>query len=101
MEFEELLMICEKMGVTIGPISSMKDIAEDSHYKERGSLVDIEDPVTGVNLKIPDVPFRMMSTPGSVRFPGLPHGAANTVIFREFFDYSTDKITEMKETGLI
>ena len=79
----------------------MKDIAEDSHYKERGSLVDIEDPATGINLKIPDVPFQMMATPGGVRFPGLPHGSANSVIFREFFNYSTEKITEMEKIGLI
>ncbi len=101
LDFEELLDVCEKTGVTVGPISSMKDIAEDSHYKERGSLVNIEDPATGTNLKIPNVPFRMMATPGSVRFPGLPHGSANGVIFREFFDYSTDKITEMEKIGLI
>jgi len=101
LDLEELIMICEKTGITIGPISSMEDIAENSHYKERGSLVDIEDPATGINLKIPNVPFRMISTPGSVRFPGLPHGSANRVIFRELLNYSADKIAEMKEAGLI
>ena len=65
---------CEQLGITIGPIASMRDVAENVHCRERGSMVEMEDPLTGQLLKIPNVPFRLLGTPGRIRFPGLPLG---------------------------
>jgi crotonobetainyl-CoA:carnitine CoA-transferase CaiB-like acyl-CoA transferase len=100
-DMQEVIAVCERMNITIGPIANMQDIAENNHYKERKSLVDIKDPVTGQQLKLPNVPFRMAATPGKIRFPGLPQGAANTTIYRDLLGYSMDKIMEMKDVGSI
>ena len=67
---DEALEIFHREGITAGPIPNMKDIEMDPHYLQRGSFIEIEDPATGVMLKIPDVTFRMLGTPGKIRFPG-------------------------------
>jgi crotonobetainyl-CoA:carnitine CoA-transferase CaiB-like acyl-CoA transferase len=64
-------------------------------------MVAIEDPATGQVLKIPNVPFRMLGTPGRIRFPGLPLGSANEVIFRDLLGYSGEEIQTMKACGAI
>ncbi len=98
---EEALAICRREGITAGPIPSMEDIARDGHYRERKTLIEMEDPATGIMLKIPDVAFRMMGRPGKIRFPGLPHGSANEVVYRDLLGYSEAQIAGLKDEASI
>ena len=100
-DLKAVLDQCGKLGITIGPIASMKDIAEDIHYNERQSFIEMEDPATGVPLKMPNQPFRLLGTPGKVRFPGLPLGAANEVILSDLLEYTQDQIQVMIQTKVI
>ena len=100
-DLQEVLGTCEQLGITIGPIASMEDIADDAHYQARQSVLDITDPATGTPLRVPNVPFRMDATPGSIRFPGLPMGSANEVIYRDLLGRSEGEIREMRMSGTI
>ena len=100
-DLQEVIATCEQLGITIGPIASMQDIAGNPHYQERQSLLDIEDPATGTSLKIPNVPFRLLGTPGRVRFTGLPVGSANEVIYRDLLGYTEDQIQKFKACGAV
>lgn len=100
-DLREVLEICDRLGVTIGPITTMKDIDEDPHYNRRGTLMEIEDPATGERLRMPDVPFRLLGVPMKVRFPGLPHGSANSVIYEDLLGYPPEKIEALKKAGAI
>lgn len=100
-DLQEVIATCERLGITIGPIASMQDIAANPHYRERQSLVEVPDPVTGIDLQLPNVPFRLQATPGRIRFPGLPLGAANAVIYRDLLGYSEEQIRQMGAGGVI
>ena len=100
-DLQEVIETCEQLGTTIGPIATMRDVAENVHYRERGSMVDVEDPLTGQLLKIPNVPFRLLGTPGRIRFPGLPLGSANDVIYRDLLGYSKEELQKMHASGAI
>jgi len=93
---EEIMEVSDDLGITVGPITTMKDIARDRHYKERGSWIEIEDPVTKTPLKMPNVAFRFLDAPNKVRFAGLPHGSANMVIFQDLLGYSCGEIEQLK-----
>jgi crotonobetainyl-CoA:carnitine CoA-transferase CaiB-like acyl-CoA transferase len=97
----EVLETCDRLGVTIGPITTMKDIDEDRHYNERGTLIEIEDPVTGTMLRMPNMPFRMAGKPSKIRFPGLPHGAANAALYEDLLGYSPDAVEKLKAAKAI
>ena len=98
---KDVLSQCGKLGITIGPIANMKDIEEDIHYKARESFIEMEDPATEVLLKMPNLPFRLLGTPGRVRFPGLPQGAANEVILSDLLQYTQDQIQDMIQNKVI
>lgn len=98
---EEFLEICTRLGLTAGPIPDMKGIGENPHYSERKSMIEIEDPATGTLLKMPDLAYRMLGTPGKVRFAGLPHGSANEVILQDLLGYSIKDIERFKKEGAI
>ncbi len=90
------LEACEKSGITAGIIASMRDIAEDHHVQERKTLLDASDPVTGRELRMPDVPVRLLNSPGEIRFAGLPLGAANEVVYQDLLGYSSEQLEELK-----
>ncbi len=101
MTAEETLEVCEKHEITAGVIADMRNIAEDPHVKERKTLLDIDDPSTGKTLRVPDVPIRLLNSPGEIRFPGLPFGAANEVVYKDILGYSSEQLGELKSKKVI
>lgn len=97
MTAREALEICEARDITAGPIVDMREIAEDPHVRERHTLVDLNDPVTGKVLRVPDVAMRISGTPGQIRFPGLPQESANDAVFGNLLGYSKQQLAEFKE----
>jgi len=79
----------------------MEDVGKNPHFLKRGSVIGIEDPATGTILKIPNVPFRLFNTPGKIRFPGLPVGSANEVIYGDLLGYSREEVEDFKASGAI
>jgi crotonobetainyl-CoA:carnitine CoA-transferase CaiB-like acyl-CoA transferase len=96
MTLAEALEACEKQEITAGIIASMRDIAENPHVQGRKTLLNIDDPVTGKTLRMPDVPIRLPDSPGKIRFPGLPMGAANEVVYQDLLGYSPAKLEEFR-----
>ncbi len=92
----EALEACEAKDITAGPIMDMREIAEDPHVRERRTLADIADPATGKLLRLPDVVMRLSTTPGRIRFPGLPSESANEVVFCDLLGYSKQQLAEFK-----
>lgn len=97
----EVLGIFRCKGITAGPVMTMACIDEDSHYEERGSFVTLKDPVTAVDLKMPDVPYRMTAQPSKIRFPGLPQGSANQAVYRDLLGYSDELLHMFSQQGVV
>jgi crotonobetainyl-CoA:carnitine CoA-transferase CaiB-like acyl-CoA transferase len=98
---ETVLEECEKAGVTIGPVYNMEDIANDPHVQARGSITPVFDPASGEDIPFPEIPIRLSGTPGKVRFPGLPMGAANDVVLSDLLGYTPEQIAALKASGAI
>ncbi|HSB67866.1 MAG TPA: CoA transferase [Candidatus Methylomirabilis sp.] len=98
---QEVLDACEKAGVTIGPVYSMEDIANDPHYRARGSITSTFDPASERTIPFPETPIRLSATPGEIRFPGLPMGAANEVVLEDLLGYTPAEVTDFKRAGVI
>jgi crotonobetainyl-CoA:carnitine CoA-transferase CaiB-like acyl-CoA transferase len=92
---------CEQAGVTIGPVYSMKEIARDPHYRERGSITTVFDPAAEQEIPFPEVPIRFSGTPGKVHFPGLPLGAATEVVLEDILGYGPQEIAALRHEGAI
>ena len=97
----EALELFQSKGITAGPILTMECIDKDEHCRDRGSFRVIEDPSTGIELEMPDVPYRLMGQPVKIRFPGLPQASANEVVYGELLGYAADRVEELREKGAI
>ncbi len=98
---KEVIEECEKAGVTIGPVYNMEDISKDPHVKERGTLCEVKDPVSGKTVSFPAAPIRLQNTPACIQHPGLPMGAANEYVLQDLLGYPAEEVGKMKEEKVI
>lgn len=98
---DEALRTCVEQNITAELVANMKDIDENAHVRERGSLLEIEDPASGDILRMPDVAARLANSPGEITFPGLPVGAANTVVYGDLLGYTEQQIEQLAKNEVI
>jgi formyl-CoA transferase len=64
---DEVVSTLQAVSVPVGRIYTVKDIAQDPHYRARGMLQRIVT-ATGLALDVPGIVPRLSGTPGSIRF---------------------------------
>ncbi|MBI2877394.1 MAG: CoA transferase [Candidatus Tectomicrobia bacterium] len=77
----ELVEKLDRAEVPVGPLYSIAEIFEDPHYRARGNLVEVEDPVLG-KLRMQGVSPRLSRTPGQIRWSGPRLGEHNAEILQ-------------------
>lgn len=90
----------EKFEFACGPVNSMKDIFEDPHMWERGSLVKVPDGENG-ELVINGVCGIFSKTPGELKWLGRGVGADNDEIYKEVLKLSDEEYQALKDEGAI
>ncbi len=99
--YAELKEKCDKAGMPVAQVMSMKDIFEDPHYKARNDIVDVQVEEDFGHVKMPNAfPF-MTETPGRIKWPGQKLGASNEAIYKGLLGMSDSEIAELKEKKVI
>jgi len=95
----EVMDICNPLDIPVGPILSMKELAEEPSLRETGTIVDVEHPERGNYLTV-GCPIKLSDSAVEVtRSPLL--GEHTDEILAEVLEYSADEIAEIRETGAI
>jgi len=81
-DFEEVVGAFEAAGAAIAPIYDIAQAMADPQFRALGTFMTIEDEDLG-EMRMQNVIFRMLGTPGRVRFPGRRLGQDNEVVYRE------------------
>ena len=81
-DHDEALNIMRDAGATVGPVYSAADAAHDSHFAERGVVVEVEDKEFG-SLPMHNILPRLSATPGTFRRPAPTLGEHTAEILAE------------------
>ncbi|MCH9806968.1 MAG: formyl-CoA transferase [Alphaproteobacteria bacterium] len=93
----EVMEICNPLDIPVGPILSMKELAEDPSLRETGTIVEVDHPERGKYLTV-GCPIKMSDSPVEVeRSPLL--GEHTEEVLGEVLGYSADEIANLKATG--
>ncbi|MFJ1615889.1 CaiB/BaiF CoA transferase family protein [Streptomyces sp. NPDC088249] len=87
-------------GIPASPLMNISDIAADPHYRERGTLVTVDDPDFGELPMVAPLP-RMSKTPGSIRSTGPALGAHNAEVYRGLLGLSADDLATLGADGVV
>jgi len=97
---EEVIEILDKAGVPCEKINNIADIVNDSHFWERGSILEVNDDKLG-KLLVKGVIPKFKNNPGSIRFLGAGLGEYNNEVYRDLIGLNPEEIKELKDKKVI
>ena len=95
----EVMDICNPLDIPVGPILSMKEIAEDPGLRETETVVEVDHPIRGKYLTVGN-PIKLSDSPAVVKRSPLL-GEHTDEILKEFCKMSDDEIKAVREAGAV
>ncbi|UIJ71036.1 CaiB/BaiF CoA-transferase family protein [Aurantimonas sp. HBX-1] len=87
-------------GVPAGLTYRARDMLNDPHFQARESIVRVDDARLGPTA-MQNVFPRLSASPGEVRHTGPLLGEHTDAVLREWLDYDDDRITRLRDDGII
>ena len=95
----EVMEICNPLNIPVGPILSMKEIAEEPSLRDTGTIVEVDHPERGKYLTV-GCPIKLSDSPVEVeRSPLLGEHTAD--VLASMLGYSDSDIESMRTDGAI
>ena len=95
----EVMEICNKVDIPVGPILSMKEIAEDPGLRATGTVVEVDHPKRGKYLSVGN-PIKMSDSISEVtRSPLL--GEHTDEILGKVLGYGAAELAAIKASGAV
>ncbi len=95
----EVMEICNPLNIPVGPILSMKELAEEVSLRDNGTVVEVDHPERGKYLTVGN-PIKLSDSPTEVlRSPLL--GEHTDEILKEVVGLSDEEIEYAKQEGAV
>jgi formyl-CoA transferase len=95
----EVMELCNAVDIPVGPILSMKEIAEDESLRKTGTVVEVDHPTRGKYLTVGN-PIKMSDSVSEVKRSPLL-GEHTEEILSKVLGYSAKELAEIKVSGAI
>jgi formyl-CoA transferase len=95
----EVMNICNPLDIPVGPILSLKEIAEDQALRATGTVVEVDHPTRGRYLTVGN-PIKLSDSPALVRRSPLL-GEHTDEILKDVLKFSAKEIAEIKGSGAL
>lgn len=95
----EVVTAFEEAQAAVAPVYDVRDVAADPQIRALGTVTRVDDPELGA-LRMQNVLFRLSDTPGTVRWPGRPHGADTDEVLTEL-GLTEAEITTLRAEGAL
>ena len=95
----EVMALCNDHDIPVGPILSMKELAEESSLRATGTVVEVEHPARGRYLTVGN-PIKLSNSPADVRRSPLL-GEHTDEVLREVLRFSAKEIADIKASGAL
>jgi formyl-CoA transferase len=95
----EVMETCNALDIPVGPILSMKEIAEEPSLRKTGTVVEVDHPKRGAYLTVGN-PVKMSDSITEVKRAPLLGEHTDEILAKEL-GYSAAQIAEIKSSGAI
>src|SRR6188474_87398 len=95
----EVMDLCNAVDIPVGPILSMKEIAEEPSLRETGTVAEVDHPTRGKYLTVGN-PIKLSDSPCEVKRSPLLGEHTDEVLKKEL-GYSDKEIAEIRMSGAI
>jgi formyl-CoA transferase len=98
-DLSEVVRAFDEAEAAVAPIYDISDIMRDPQYRALGSIVEVPDDELGP-VKMQNVMFRMVGTPGRLRWAGRRLGQDNEAVYGEL-GLSPERLAELRGQGVL
>jgi len=95
----EVMEICNPLNIPVGPILSMREIAEEQSLRDTGTVVEVDHPERGPYLTV-GCPIKLSDCPADVKRSPLL-GEHTDEILKDVVGLSDEEIAQAKEDGAV
>ncbi len=95
----EVMEICNPLGIPVGPVLSMKELAEEPSLRATGTVVEVDHPERGPYLTV-GCPIKLSDSPVEVKRSPLL-GEHTDEILSQVLGLSESEIAEIKASGAL
>ena len=95
----EVMNACNAVDIPVGPILSMKEIAEEKSLRDTGTVVEVDHPVRGKYLSVGN-PIKMSDSISEVKRSPLL-GEHTDEILSDVLGFKASEIAEIKNSGAL
>jgi formyl-CoA transferase len=95
----EVMNVCNEHDIPVGPILSMKEIAEEQSLRDTGTVVEVDHPTRGKYLTVGN-PVKMSDSITEVKRSPLLGEHTDEVLGKEL-GYTAKEIAEIKTSGAV
>ena len=95
----EVMEICNPLDIPVGPILSMKELADEPSLRETGTVVEVDHPTRGKYLTVGN-PIKMSDSVSEVKRSPLL-GEHTEEILKQVLGYSDGEIADIKTSGAV
>jgi crotonobetainyl-CoA:carnitine CoA-transferase CaiB-like acyl-CoA transferase len=99
-DFDQVVAAFEDAGAALAPIYDVEQLVKDPHIIERDTITTVADEDLGP-LKMQNLLFRLLESPGRIRFAGRGLGQDNERIYGERLGLDGDRIAQLHADGVI
>lgn len=97
---EGIEALAEEHGFAASRLLTIKDVVEDEHFRERGFVTEVDDPLVGPFLDY-EFPVMMSKTPPRVSWTVRPVGFDNEYVMAKCLGKSEGEIAHLYECGAL
>ena len=95
----EVMAECNPLDIPVGPILSMKELAEDEGLRKTGTIVEVDHPERGKYLTV-GCPIKLSDSPVDVeRSPLL--GEHTNEILKDVLGYTSEELARIEQSGAV
>ena len=95
----EVMEVCDPLDIPVGPILSMKEIAEDEGLRATGTIVEVDHPERGPYLTV-GCPVKLSDSPAEVKRSPLL-GEHTEEILRDVLGYNDEELERVVGSGAV
>jgi crotonobetainyl-CoA:carnitine CoA-transferase CaiB-like acyl-CoA transferase len=98
--FDEVMEAFEAAGAAIAPIYDTEQLVNDPHVRAAAMLTTVDDEDLGP-LQMQNLAFRLLGSPGRIRFAGRGVGQDNDDVYGGWLGLESDQIERLRDQGVI
>lgn len=100
MTVDQVIETLERCRVPVSQICDIDQIAESDHIQVRQMLVEVEHPLAG-KVRLPALPVKFSETPAAIASSSPTLGQHSEEVLATILGYSPERISAIREAGII